>query len=125
MAHSHHVILLQPKLCVLGLTAIIIQRGKLGALVPTAGAVARLHLQLIPGGLTQLGEEDISRGVGAHALPGPGAFGAELEKDSSDGAAAARPALQVEAGVGGVDVSEQGLVLIELRLCKTRNNTND
>lgn len=115
MVHSHHVILLQ-----LGRTAIIIQRGKLGALVPAPGAVARLHLQLIPGGLTQLSEEDVSRGVGAHALPGPGAFGTELQKDSSDGAAAARPALQVEPGVGGVDVSEEGLVLIELRLCKNK-----
>ncbi len=30
--------------------------------------------------------------------------------------------MQVEAGMGGVDVSEEGLVFIELRLCETRKD---
>lgn len=55
----------------LRLTAVVVQRRKLGALVPTAGAVTGLHLQLIPGGLTQLCQEHVHGGVGAHILPRP------------------------------------------------------
>lgn len=55
----------------LWLTAVVVQCRKLGALVPTAGAVTGFHLQLIPGGLTQLCQEHIHGGVGAHILPRP------------------------------------------------------
>jgi len=56
------------------LTAVVVQRGELGALVPTAGAVAGLHLQLVPGGLAQLRQEHVRRDVGAHRLPRPRAW---------------------------------------------------
>lgn len=100
------------------LTTIIVSSGKLGALVAAACAVARLHFELIPGGLPQLAEEDLSGGVGLEALPGPRAFGSEVQHQVSDGAAAAGPALQVEPCMGGVDVGEQRLVLIEHWLCR-------
>ena len=94
-------------------TAIVVRGRKLGALVAAAGAVAGLHFELVPGGLTQLAEEELSGGVGLEALPGPGPFGSEVQHHVSDGAAAAGPALQVEACVSGVDVGEQRLVLVE------------
>lgn len=100
-----------------GLTAVIIGGGKLGALVATASAVAGLHLELIPGGLAQLAEEELSGGVGLKTLPSPRAFGPEVQHEISDGAAAAGPALQVEPCVGGVDVGEQWLVLVKHRFC--------
>lgn len=55
----------------LRLTSIIVQCCKLGALVATAGAVTGFHLQLVPGGLTQLCQEHICGGVGAYILPRP------------------------------------------------------
>lgn len=100
------------------LTAIVISGGKLGTLVATAGAVAGLHFQLVPGGLAQLAEEELRAGVGLEALPGPGAFGPEVQHQVGDGAAAAGPALQVEARVSGVDVGEKWLVLIEHWFCR-------
>lgn len=99
------------------LTAIVISGGKLEALVPTAGAVAGLHFQLVPGGLAQLTEEELRGGIGLQALPGPGAFGPEVQHQVGNGAAAAGPALQVEARVGGVDVGEKRLVLVEHWFC--------
>lgn len=108
------------------LTAIIVRCGKLGALVATPSTVACLHLEFVPGGLTQLTEEELSGGVGLEALPGPGAFGPEVQHHVSDGAAAASPALQVESCMGGVDVGEQWLVLVEHWFCgeewQTQNN---
>lgn len=95
------------------LTAIVVGGRKLGALVAAAGAVAGLHFELVPGGLTQLAEEELCGGIGLEALPGPGTFGPEVQHHVSDGAAAAGPALQVEACVSGVDVGEQRLVLVE------------
>lgn len=77
------------------LTSVVVQRGELGALVTTAGAVAGFHLQLVPGGLTQLGQEDVGRGVGAQVLPRPSPLGPEVQQDGRDGAAATGPALQV------------------------------
>ena len=56
------------------LTAVIVSGGELGALVPTARAVAGLHLQLVPGGLPQLRQEHVRRGVGPHRLPRPRAW---------------------------------------------------
>lgn len=53
------------------LTSIIVQCCKLRALVATASAVTRFHLQLIPGGLTQLCQEHICGGIGTHILPSP------------------------------------------------------
>lgn len=100
------------------LTAIVVGGGELGALVAAPGAVAGLHLELIPGGLTQLAEEELSSGVGLEALPGPGAFGPKVQHQVSDGAAAAGPALEIEAGMCGVDVGEQRLILIEHRFCR-------
>lgn len=99
------------------LTAIVVSGGKLGALVATPSAVAGLHLELVPGGLTQLTEEELSGGVGFEALPGPGAFGPEVQHHVSDGAAAAGPALQVEPRVSGVDVGEKRQILIEHWFC--------
>lgn len=99
------------------LTAIVVQRGELRALIAAARAVAGLHAQLIPGGLTQLGQEDLSGAVGAQALPAPVALGAVLQDDGGDGAAPAAPALQVEPGMRGVDVGEEVLVLAEGGLC--------
>lgn len=100
------------------LTAVIVSGGKLGALVATPGTVAGLHFELVPGGLTQLAEKELSGRVGLEALPGPGAFGPEVQHHVSDGAAAAGPALQVEACMSGVDVGEQRLILIEHWLCR-------
>lgn len=99
------------------LTAVVVGGGKLGALVAAACAVAGLHLQLVPGGLTQLTEEELSSGVGLEALPSPRAFGPEVQHEVGDGAAAAGPALQVEPCVGGVDVGEQWLVLVKHWFC--------
>lgn len=99
------------------LTAVVVGGGKLGALVAAASAVAGLHLELIPGGLAQLAEEELSGGVGLEALPSPRAFRPEVQHEVSDGAAAAGPALQVESCVGGVDVGEQRLVLVKHRFC--------
>lgn len=99
------------------LTAVVVGGGKLGALVAAASAVAGLHLELVPGGLAQLAEEELSGGVGLEALPSPRAFGPEVQHEVSDGAAAAGPALQVESCVGGVDVGEQRLVLVKHRFC--------
>lgn len=79
------------------LTAIVISGGKLGALVATACAVAGLHFQLVPGGLTQLTEEELCGGVGLEALPRPSTFRPEVQHQVGDGAATAGPALQVEA----------------------------
>lgn len=136
------------------LTAIVVQRGKLGALVATAGAVASLHLQLVPGGLSKLCQEHVCAHVGAHVLPRPRScsglftragltdryrgnvplygsqrvllfsrqrtvrltFRPELQGDGADRTAPVGPALQVEARVAGVDVGEDWLVLVELRL---------
>lgn len=100
------------------LTAIVVSGGKLGALVATAGAVTGLHFELVPGGLTQLAEEELSGGVGLEALPGPGTFGPKVQHQVSDGAAAAGPALQVEPCMSGVDVGEQRLILIEHWFCR-------
>ena len=99
------------------LTAIVVSGGKLGRLVPAAGAVAGLHLELVPGGLAQLAEEQLSAGVGLQALPGPGALGPEVQHQASDGTTAAGPALQVDAYMRRVDVSEKRLVLVEHGLC--------
>lgn len=99
------------------LTAIIVSRGKLGALVATPGAVAGLHFELVPGGLPQLTEEELGSGVGLEALPGPGTFGSKIQHQVSDGAAATGPALEVDPCMSGVDVGEQRLVLVEHRLC--------
>lgn len=99
------------------LTAVVVGGGKLGALVAAAGAVAGLHLELVPGGFAQLAEEQLSGGVGLEALPRPRAFGSEVQHEVGDGAAPAGPALQVEPCVGGVDVGEQRLVFVEHRFC--------
>lgn len=90
----------------------------MGCLVATACAVAGLHLQLIPRGLTKLSQEYVSGGVGAYTLPCPGAFGSKVQQHGINGAAPTCPSLQVEPGVGGVDVGKQGLVLVELWFCK-------
>ena len=86
--------------------------------VATAGTVAGLHFELVPGGLAQLTEEELGGGVGFEALPGPGAFGPEVQHHVSDGAATAGPALQVEPRMSGVDVGEQRLVLVEHWFCR-------
>lgn len=86
-------------------------------MVATSSAVAGLHLELIPGGLAQLAEEELSGGVGLKTLPSPRAFGPEVQHEISDGAAAAGPALQVEPCVGGVDVGEQWLLLVKHGFC--------
>lgn len=99
------------------LTAIIVGGGKLGALVAAAGTVAGLHFELVPGGLAQLAEEELSGGVGFEALPGPGTFGPEVQHEVGDGAAAAGPALQIEPCMSGVDVGEQRLILVEHWFC--------
>lgn len=109
------------------LTAIVVGGGKLGALVATPCAVACLHFELVPRGLPQLAEEELSGGVGLEALPGPCAFGSEVQHHVSDGAATTGPALHVEPCVSGVDVGEQRLVLVEHWLCggkgaKTQKN---
>lgn len=100
------------------LTAVVVSGGELGALVAAPGAVAGLHFELVPGGLTQLAEEELRGGVGLEALPGPGTFGPEVQHEVSDGAAPAGPALQVEPCVSGVDVGEQRLILIEHWFCR-------
>lgn len=51
----------------------------------------------------------------------PFTFGPELQRDGADGTASTGPALQVEAGVAGVDVSENRLILVELGLCEKQN----
>lgn len=107
------------------LTAIIVSGGKLGALVTTPSTVAGLHFELVPGGLTQLTEEELSGGVGLEALPGPGTFGPKVQHQVSDGATTAGPALQVETRMSGVDVGEQRLVLVEHRLCREEEAKND
>lgn len=89
-------------------------------MVAAPGAVAGLHFELVPGGLTQLAEEELSGRVGLEALPGPGTFGPEVQHEVSDGAAAAGPALQVKPCVGGVDVGEQRLILIEHWFCRDK-----
>lgn len=48
----------------------------------------------------------------------------ELQRDNADWAASTGPALQVEAGVAGVNVSEDGLILVELGLCETNGITS-
>lgn len=100
------------------LTAIVISGGKLETLVATTGAVAGLHFQLVPGGLTQLAEEELCGGVGLEALPGPGTFGPEVQHQVGNGAAATGPALQVEACMSGVDVGEKRLILVEHWFCR-------
>lgn len=77
------------------LTAIVVSGGKLGALVAAACTIAGLHFELIPGGLTQLTEEELTGGVGLEALPSPGTFGPEVQHQVSDGAAATSPALKI------------------------------
>lgn len=99
------------------LTAVIVGGGKLGALVAAASTVTGLHLQLVPSGLSQFAEEELSGGIGLEGLPSPCAFGPEVQHEVSDRAATAGPALQVEPCVGGVDVGEQWLVLVEHRFC--------
>lgn len=99
------------------LTSVVVCGGELGGLVPTARAVTGSHFQLVPRGLPQLAEEQLSGGVGLEGLPGPGAFRPEVQHQVSDGAASAGPALQVQAGVSGIDVSEQRLVLVEDGFC--------
>lgn len=99
------------------LTSVVVRGGELGGLVPTARAVTGSHFQLVPRGLSQLAEEQLSGGVGLQSLPGPGAFRPEVQHQVSDGAASAGPALQVQAGVSGIDVSEQRLVLVEDGFC--------
>lgn len=99
------------------LTAVVVERGELRGLVAAAGAVAGLHAELVPGGLAQLGQEDLAGAVGAEALPDPVALGPVLQDDGGDGAAPAAPALQVQPGVRGVDVGEEVLVLAEGGLC--------
>jgi len=103
-----------------GLTAIVVCGGELGALVSTAGTVARLHLQLVPRGLAQLAEEQRACGVCPHSLPRPRALGPEVQQQAGDGASPAGPAHEVEARMGGVDVGEQGLVLGEHGLWRER-----
>lgn len=161
------------------LTAIIVQCCKLGALVSTASTVTGFHLQLIPGGLTQLCQEHICGGVGTDTLPCPCTYNqytdkmlrlisllylllsikrrnvtsilrvgiflliccvisqnitnnckwkkqwltlwSKLECDSTDWTASTGPALQVEAGVAGVNVGEDWLILVELGFCKRSN----
>lgn len=100
------------------LTAIVVSGGKLGALVAAPSAVTGLHFELVPGGFTQLAEEELSGGVGLEALPGPGTFGPKIQHQISDGAAAAGPTLQIEPCMSGVDVGEQRLILIEHRFCR-------
>lgn len=100
------------------LTAIVVSGGKLGALVTAPSTVTGLHFELVPGGLTQLAEEELSGGVGLQALPGPGTFGSKIQHQVSDGAAAAGPALQIEPSMSGVDVGEQRLILIEYWFCR-------
>lgn len=87
-------------------------------MVPTPGAITGLHLQLVPGGLAELSQEHVGGGVGANILPRPVPLRSELQQHGRDGAATARPALQVEPGVGRVDVGEHRMVLIELGLWK-------
>lgn len=71
-------------------------------------------------------ERSSSTSLGKRGLPvssvdkGRGrTFGSELQRDGADGAASTGPALQVKAGVAGVDVGEDGLILVELGLCET------
>lgn len=49
-------------------------------------------------------------------------FWPELQRDDADRTASTGPALQVKAGVAGVDVSEDGLILVELGLCETKQD---
>lgn len=101
----------------LPLTAVVVQRGELRGLVAAAGAVAGLHAELVPRGLAQLRQEDLTGAVGAEALPDPVALGPVLQDNGGDGAAPAAPALQVQPGMRGVDVGEEVLVLAEGGLC--------
>lgn len=96
-----------------GLTAVIVQGGELGSLVAAASAVASPHAQLVPRGLTQLGQKHLPGAVGPQPLPGPGALGPVLQHDGCDRAAPVVPALQVKPSMCGVDVGEQVLVFAE------------
>lgn len=51
-------------------------------------------------------------------LKGGRTFRPELQGDSTDWTASVGPALQIEARVAGVDVGEDWLILVELRLCQ-------
>lgn len=95
------------------LTAIVVQGGELGGLVAAASAVASPHAQLVPRGLSQLGQKHLPGPVGAQALPGPGALGPVLQHDGCDRAAPVAPALQVKPSMCGVDVGEEVLVFAE------------
>lgn len=101
----------------LPLTAVVVQRGELCGLVAAASAVAGLHAELVPRGLAQLCQEDLTGAVGAEALPDPVALGPVLQDNGGDGAAPTAPALQVQPGMRGVDVGEEVLVLAEGGLC--------
>lgn len=68
----------------------------------------------------QVSQKDFTGIIGSQALPSPGAFGPELQDDGYNGAAPIVPALQAQPGMGGVDVGEQMLVLIERRFYKEK-----
>lgn len=61
----------------------------------------------------QVSQKDFTGIISPQTLPNPGAFGSELQDNCYNGAAPIVPALQTQSGMGGVDVGEQMLVLIE------------
>lgn len=109
----------------LQLTAIIVQGGKLGGLVATAGTVASSHAELIPRSLSKFCQKHLGGAVGSDALPGPGPLGPVLQDNGCDGAAPIVPALQVKPSMCGVDVGEEVLIFAEGRFWGTRRGKRD
>lgn len=99
------------------LTAIIIERGKLGLFLCTASTVAHPHLQLVPGGLLEV-IEDVGLGQGCPLGRGPdrGPKGPVLQGEGGDGAATVVPADQVQPHPRGVDAGKELLLLGKLWL---------
>lgn len=99
------------------LTAVVVERGEVGLLLGTAGAVAHAHLQLVPRGFLQV-IQDVGLGERGPLSRGPdrGPKGSVLEREGGDGAATVVPADEVQPHARGVDAGKELLLLGELGL---------
>ena len=94
------------------LTAVVVERGEVGLLLRTAGAVAHPHLELVPRGFLQV-VQNVGLGERGPLRRGPdrGPEGSVLEREGGDGAAAVVPADEVQPHAGGVDAGKEVLLL--------------
>lgn len=116
------------------LTAVVVERGEVGLLLRTAGAVAHPHLQLIPRGFLQV-IQYVGLGEGGALSRGPcrSPEGPVLEREGGDGAATIIPADEVQPHARGVDAGKELLLLGELGLygewtssmCKNRSRVQE